>query len=221
MYDTYDVYGPSDQQRADHRREAAEWAAEVLADDRLVLLDTETTDKVPDLARIVEIAIASPTKGTLLNTRVNPGIPIPEGARRIHKISDADIADKPSFGDILPLLTQAITDRRVVIYNATYDTAVIRAELCRHFATLHAAVTVDAHVQKWYETTRSRWGECAMRQAAAWRGIWNPDIQAYRWPKLSDLVPTTADHSALGDCRATWKLLRGMATSTKPAPTII
>ena len=66
----------------------------------LVFLDTETTGVKADRDRIVELAVLRiAPDGEVFERmrRYNPGIPIPQEATEIHGITDADVADEPSF----------------------------------------------------------------------------------------------------------------------------
>ena len=69
----------------------------------LVVLDLETTGIWVEKDRIIEIGLVKCLAGGARETfvrRVNPGIPIPPIVTQITGISDADVADKPSFGDL-------------------------------------------------------------------------------------------------------------------------
>lgn len=85
-----------------------------------VFLDTETTGLFGDV-RIVEIAIVDHLGRPLVDTLVNPGIPIPWKASGVHGIYDADVAGHPTLSQLMPEVNAAVRDRRVVIYNAAYD----------------------------------------------------------------------------------------------------
>ena len=66
----------------------------------IAFFDLETTGINVTKDRIVEISILKVMPdGTeqIKSWRVNPGIPIPDKASKIHGIYDADIADKPVF----------------------------------------------------------------------------------------------------------------------------
>jgi|GEM_PF-25575 len=70
----------------------------------IVFFDLETTGTTPATDRIVELcAIKLLPDGTQkeLYHLINPTIPIPAGATAIHGISDADVAGKPAFGELL------------------------------------------------------------------------------------------------------------------------
>ena len=72
----------------------------------LLVLDTETTGPEESEALIVEIGgaffLGGQRIGPRLNQRVNPDVPIPAGASEVHGIYDADVADAPTFAEIVP-----------------------------------------------------------------------------------------------------------------------
>lgn len=182
------------------RAAAAEWARAALADDRAVILDTETTDL---RGYIVDIAIIRATDGeVLVNTLLNPDRPIEPGARAVHGISDADVAGAPTFEAIWPWLIGKIAGRRVLVYNAEYDRARLQQEMNRRILT---AAAVDGRDLRGELPDLGTW-ECIMLQHAQWVGEWNDYHGNYRWHKL-----TGGDHRALGDCRAARARLIEMA----------
>ncbi len=69
----------------------------------LVFFDLETTGTRPESDRIVEISVLKmmPDGASETITRlINPGMPIPPGATEVHGISDADVAEAPSFSTL-------------------------------------------------------------------------------------------------------------------------
>ena len=69
----------------------------------LVVFDLETTGVNVTHDRIVEICLLKvfpDFREEIRTYRVNPGIPIPAGATAVHGISNADVADKPSFKEL-------------------------------------------------------------------------------------------------------------------------
>jgi DNA polymerase-3 subunit epsilon len=106
----------------------------------VAVIDVETTGIDTAEARIVEIAavlvdelgVSEPR--VALPTRVNPGIPIPPDATKVHGIGDADVEGAPTFAEIWPQLVDATAGRLVVAYNAPYDQRVVAAEIARHIA---------------------------------------------------------------------------------------
>ncbi|MBR7104630.1 MAG: 3'-5' exonuclease [Lentisphaeria bacterium] len=101
----------------------------------LALFDIESTGVVPQRDRIVEIAVIKIyPDGRKQETvrRLNPGIPIPAGATAIHGISDADVADAPSFADIAEKLFNYLADCDLAGYNITgFDVPILEAEFKR------------------------------------------------------------------------------------------
>jgi DNA polymerase III, epsilon subunit and related 3''-5'' exonucleases len=177
----------------------AVWARAALADEDVVILDTETTG-LEDDARIVEISILGIDGTVLLDTLVNPGEPIGE-ATDIHGITDAMVADAPSFTEVLPRLTEALAGRRCLIYNASYDVGRLRHELTLHHqAAGHADPAAAA--KEWLAEVRR---EDAMERYSNWCGEWSEYWGNYSWQ------PLDGGHRALGDCRAVIGCLQQMA----------
>jgi len=100
----------------------------------LVAIDTETTGRDPSTDRVIEVA-AVVWDGTAVSERfswlVNPGCPIPAETTEVHGITDADVADKPSFAEILPELLEALAGRVPLAYNAEFDRRFLMAEFAR------------------------------------------------------------------------------------------
>ena len=103
-----------------------------------VYLDTETTGLFGDV-RIVEVAIVDHLGRPLVDTLVNPGIPIPWQASGVHGIHDEDVAGHQSLSQLMPQVNAAVRDRRVVIYNAAYDQRLFPCGL-RQARAVHCAM---------------------------------------------------------------------------------
>ena len=101
---------------------------------REIALDTETTGLDPKSGhRIVEIGCTElyrhmPT-GASFHQYINPERAMPDEAYRIHGLSDAFLAGKPLFADIVDEFLEFIGDDPLVIHNAKFDMAFINAEL--------------------------------------------------------------------------------------------
>src|SRR4051794_16479396 len=89
---------------------------EMLKGGDYVVLDSETTGVAH--AEIVQIAVVDAAGQVLIDTLVKPIQLIPREATRIHGITDAMVADAPTFAAILPQLQNILTGRNVVVYNA-------------------------------------------------------------------------------------------------------
>src|SRR5262245_10848525 len=84
-----------------------------------VVLDTEATALDVRKARLVQIAGVRLRSGSLdeslgFESLVNPGCPVPKSATAIHGITDAMVADAPSFGQIAERL-ESFTGPFVII----------------------------------------------------------------------------------------------------------
>ncbi len=101
----------------------------------LAVFDIESTGVVPQRDRIVELAVLKIyPDGRRQNTvrRLNPQMPIPAGATAIHGISDADVADAPTFSDIADKLFAYLADCDLGGYNITgFDIPMLEAEFRR------------------------------------------------------------------------------------------
>lgn len=177
------------------RKKAAERARAWLADERIVILDTETTGLYD--AEIVEIAIIDGTGAALVHTLVRPNHPEKLLARDdgvcaadIHGIRPEDVQDAPTWDDVWPVVREALRDRLVLIYNAEFDWSLIR------------------RVAKRYETGDS-WSvadvRCIMRLYAQWYGEWSNYWDDFKWQ------PLHGGHRAMGDCLAALGCLHDMA----------
>lgn len=114
---------------------------------------------------VVEIAVIDAADGrVLLETLVSPdGVPVEDGARAVHGISDDELASAPRWADIALGFLTAVSGRRILAYNSAFDRSRI-AETHAH-AGLNAACLPPA----------SRW-DCLMEAWSAWLrvGRWFP-----------------------------------------------
>ena len=118
-------------------------------------LDFETTDLDISTARIVEVGVVSlscqrptsPTFTTLLDTLVDPGIPIPQAASRVHGISDARATMAPPTRDVLVRLLSILDDFDAVVgFNIDdYDWRVLAAE-CRRWGLAAAFAALNSRL---------------------------------------------------------------------------
>lgn len=101
----------------------------------LVFFDLETTGINIAKDRIVEISLCKVNTDNTSETktyRVNPEIPIPEGASEIHGIYDKDVENAPRFKEIAKEITQFISGCDLGGYNSNrFDVPLLAEELLR------------------------------------------------------------------------------------------
>ena len=174
------------------RVSAVLWAREQLNQKDWVILDTETTGLYD--AEIVEIAIIDCLGKSLLDALIKPSIPIPAEVTEIHGISDAMVADAPTFPEVYPRIDAALKDKRVLIYNSAFDIKILN-----YCCQLHSLPSFRL-------TKRS---DCLMEWVAQWAGNWSYYHKDYRY------LPLNCGHRALGDCTAALKLIKKMAADSE------
>ena len=103
-----------------------------LAEIPYVAADVETTGLDAGYGhRICEIALLRFLRGTVVDSfvsLVNPLRPIAPGASCVNGITDAMVADAPTFADLFPKLLAFIGDDALVFHNAPFDLSFLRAE---------------------------------------------------------------------------------------------
>jgi DNA polymerase III epsilon subunit-like protein len=164
-----------------------------LAQEPFVLLDTETTGLLAP--EVVSIAVVSDAGRPLLHEWVRPAKPIEPGAERVTGVSLAMLDDKPSYPAVAPAVADALRGRRVVIYNAAYDVAVLENTHRRYGLPMPA-------FEPW----------CAMEWFARLNGQWDSRRGAFVWQSLQKAaayfgVRVESAHDALADCLTTWSIL--------------
>lgn len=105
---------------------------------RYFALDTETTGVDPAKDRIIEFAITQVDDGLgvidSICRRVNPGIPIPPGATKVHGIRDEHVRDLPDFSRYAGRLQRLLgKDAVIIAYNGVrFDVPLLHYELQRY-----------------------------------------------------------------------------------------
>jgi len=101
----------------------------------LVILDLETTGVSIASDRIVEFSALKVTPGDAeewLTLRINPGIPISPEATSVHGITDADVANEPSFKDVARRIASFIEGCDLAGFNSMrFDIPILCEEFLR------------------------------------------------------------------------------------------
>jgi len=172
---------------------------------RPLILDTETTGLGAD-AEIVEIGIIDDQGQTVLESLIKPKAPIPEAATAIHGITNADVANAPTWADIHERVCDTVEARSVAIYNAAYDVRLMDQSASQYGDGRRLRMTFFA---PW----------CVMLGYAQWWGDWDDMLDAYKWQRLTTAAKQTGielpsdghAHRAIYDCRMTLEVMRAMA----------
>jgi DNA polymerase III subunit epsilon len=169
------------------------WARHVVErKQNYVLLDTETTG-LTENAVVISISIIGADGEILLNTHVKPSqrTRISAEAFSKHGIANEDLKDKPTFAELLPTIERAAMGKRVLIYNAKYDNRLLQQTASKSNVPDPDLIT-----------------ECVMIQYSKFVGVWNDYFGDYAFQRLPESL-----HTALEDCRATWRVIEKMAES--------
>ncbi|MCA9582904.1 MAG: 3'-5' exonuclease [Myxococcales bacterium] len=164
------------------------------------VIDFETTGLDPEKDRILEIGIVCFDGGRLSkrhNFLVNPDMPVPEEAKKIHGIGDEELAQAPKFEELFPDIVGHLTGRLPVAYNADFDRRFLRAEFARISWELEDSPPP------------------ALRADVIWIDplVWVRELQKYeKRKKLTDVcermgIPLEQAHRAAGDAEATGLVL--------------
>lgn len=156
-----------------------------------MVLDSETTG-LGTPVDFVEVGIVSSRGEDLFDSLIRPSCPMEPGASRVHGHTAESLADERRFLEVYPDLLDVLWKKRVVIYNASYDRRVWDAAVGR----LGARAALAGELAPW---------ECAMRAFASYVGE-RTRRGGYKYQKLPG-----GDHTAIGDARATLRLIGRMA----------
>lgn len=171
---------------------AIEWARDLMISSDFVVFDSETTG-LSSPVDFVEVAVVGSTGKTLFNSLLKPSCRIEAAARAVHGHSAKTLSSAPHFSEVYPDVLEVLYQRRVIVFNASYDRRVWDTAV-RH---LGARGALAGELPRW---------ECAMRQYARFVGEPSKRGASYRPQKLPG-----GDHTALGDALATLHLIEGMA----------
>jgi DNA polymerase-3 subunit epsilon len=169
------------------RREAVLIAKQKLAQEP-IYLDTETTG-LGAFDEVVEISILDAEGDVLLDKLVRPSKPVSPDALAIHGITDEMVKDAPSWVEIWPEVETVMRGRVVAIFNADYDTRIMRQSHNLY------DMNWDPKVADFF---------CIMLLYAQFYGEWNRARGSYRWHSLENAgrqarIPLPNTHRAKDD----------------------
>ncbi|MET0519523.1 MAG: DNA polymerase III subunit epsilon [Burkholderiaceae bacterium] len=103
---------------------------------RQIFFDTETTGLSAEGGdRILEIGCVEMVNRQLTNTHlhfyINPERASHEDALRVHGLTEAFLADKPKFAEIVDQFVDFVRGAELVIHNAPFDLGFVNAEMKR------------------------------------------------------------------------------------------
>ncbi|MDA8217889.1 MAG: exonuclease domain-containing protein [Dehalococcoidales bacterium] len=176
-----------------------------LHDIPLVFVDVETTGLRPERGdRVCEVGLAvyrGETEVLRFSSLVNPQRPISPGAAAVNGLTDAELADAPTFAAIAPQVTTALALGVPVAHNAPFDLAFLGHELGLAGAPIPEMPAIDT---------------LALSRR----------LLPYRRHSLAELawhfgiLPSGRTHRALSDALTTRQLLRKLCqTARLPAQT--
>lgn len=167
------------------------WARDVLDHkDRYLILDTETTGLNKNDV-LIQIAIIDLNGNELLNSLVKPTKRKQMSAEStaIHGFNMRDLANAPTFDVLRPEIDRIAAGKIVLIYNAEFDMRLIR----------QTTIQDECSLPRFAAT-------CVMKHYSWFVQEWSDYHNDWKYQKLP-----SAEHSAVGDCRATLKVLQQMA----------
>jgi len=97
----------------------------------LIIFDTETTGLGED-AQVVEIAAVDLDGNVMLDTLINPTVPVPAHSTAIHGIRDADLLDAPTIDRVLLDIDTAFHEKGWASYNLDFDLRLLNQSLRFH-----------------------------------------------------------------------------------------
>jgi DNA polymerase-3 subunit epsilon len=159
------------------------------------VLDLETTGGSPTESRITEIGAVKVRGGErvgVLQTLVDPGVPIPPFITHLTGIDDLAVSGSPGIVEVLPTLDEFARGCVFVAHNARFDFSFVNAELQAHGYPLLPGPPV-----------------CTARLAR--RVVW-PDVPNVRLQTLAQYFRTAVrpTHRALADAEACTEVFRGL-----------
>lgn len=161
-----------------------------------VVIDTETTGLDPASARLLEIGAVRLSAGRIderatFRTLIQPGVPIPEAATKIHGIDAARVKDAPPFAKVWTEFRDFVGPNVVIGHAVGFDLAVLKRECERAGFAFELPRTLDTRL---------------LAQVA------DPELAGYTIEVLSTWLDVAVSdrHTAVGDAMAAARIFRAL-----------
>lgn len=170
-----------------------------------LFLDTETTG-LGNTAQALEIGLVNARGETVYHTRLKPTVSIEPRAAAVHGISEAELADAPSWPDVAVQLQQHIGSRPLVIFNMDFDMHILKQTSSAHNDQadwLNALKVYYAmRLSAGYYGATNRYGTISLASAAGQAGL---SWQGQAHSALADAVMTVR---VVSDIASYWSQLQ-------------
>ncbi|WP_323839654.1 3'-5' exonuclease [Photorhabdus africana] len=155
-----------------------------------LFLDTETTG-LGDKAEALEIGLTDVSGSVVFETRLKPTVAIEPQAAAVHGIDESALNGAHSWPDVAQQLRHAIGQRPLIIFNAPFDTRILKQTAAAHGDPADWLDDVTVH--------------CAMKLAADYFGATNRygTISLASASSQAALVWEGQAHSAIADAKMT------------------
>lgn len=184
----------------DSRSEIIKWAGNLLEDEKIVIIDTETTG-LNNNDEIIQLAIVDFGGDILFDTLLKPTMPISSEALAVHGITDKDLAHAPTFSSLHDTIANLILNRCLVAYNAEFDRRLL-VQTCEKYNL------PIFEIEGWY---------CAMDKYACFWGKRDANNNFIRQSLTAACtqqgININGAHEASKDCLLTLELIKAIATT--------
>lgn len=186
----------TDIQFAEYKEKATKWAKERLSDSTTVIVDIESTGLLREdpNTEIAQICVLNMQGRPLFSMLLKPSQQMSDTVINIHKISNEEVIDQPTFPQVAKMISFVLENKHVVAYNAEFD------------------ISLLWHMFKKYEipVPKIAGASCAMDKYSEWSGEWSPKKGGFKWQKLPNFIGESS-HDAFNDCRNTLKVIEKVA----------
>ena len=174
--------------------------------DKLVFVDLETTGTNPVADRITEIGIVevdASGRATPWSSLVNPGVSIPSFIQGLTGISNAMVADAPSFAELAPALHERLQGALFIAHNARFDYGFLRNAFSEAGLPYKADVLCTVKLSRTLFPNERKHNldtlieRHALKAGARHRALADADLLWQLWQKLTTSLPADTFDTAL------------------------